>query len=434
MGNPGSGVFVGSFFRIGVNAGILAMTAFDLEGNPFAVLGVSSRDGRDAIAQAYEDRQFDGEIDESELLKAQQALMASRPRLSAEVAWLTGVAPKRAREVVRAASRSAIEALGLDDLPPLASANVAASTLSHVDRDDLFSVLFHLAICHGELEASGVCETINAERSVAGFPQVERSLVADSLAALRETHVRAAVSGVTRFEDPGHVITELAEEVIEQRDGTFDFVDEVVEAFDRWTEPHLREIEETLDSATNALRAEPSAQPPLDEIERLLERWDDFNQARQLMFEAKGLDEPRSRAVYDKLRSFAVDLHNEHTQSKAALRISKALLHTFPELPTVIDQGSEDVSQLEEVVEHSRHFGSLEPLIAAIEAATSRSSIVSCPMNASTSTCSPCNQRPNRLRPYQLADQTISLCYRPLPLMAVHQFCQKWISRRVVTS
>src|SRR5215469_16828770 len=98
------------------------MSPFDLRTSPFYTLGISPRDDRAAIENATEAAIADGRLSEAEALRAQQALMAPKPRLGAEVAWLAGVAPNRARKLIDAVT---LDTNDLAGLPLLAGANIA---------------------------------------------------------------------------------------------------------------------------------------------------------------------------------------------------------------------------------------------------------------------------------------------------------------------
>jgi len=64
---------------------------FSLANNPFAVLGVSPCAERGDIEDTCEDRLVSRPSDEQVLLKAKQALLTPKSRLSAELRWLWGV-------------------------------------------------------------------------------------------------------------------------------------------------------------------------------------------------------------------------------------------------------------------------------------------------------------------------------------------------------
>ena len=349
------------------------MANFDLLSNPFAVLGITPRDDASAITIAYEDALDEAKLDEHELLSAQQSLMASRPRLAAELSWLTGVAPRVAANICsKIAGQIPISEQDTAALPPVSVANVCSACLGYLSRAEFLNIAFALADSYQNIDLAAVNNLINAERQVAGFAAVEQSLVQSELKKLRQEHVQAMVSGATKFDDAGPLMTAIAEYGIEQSDGALDFVGEAVEAFDRWTAPYLHEIDEQIDRSTSQLRDDPSLEAPLGEIETHLENWDSFNQAQQLIFEARNLDEPRSRAIYDKLRELTIWMANEHGEHASARRISQALLDTFPELPTVIHQVGQDIEALDDLLESSKHVNVLAPLAEIVERAKNR--------------------------------------------------------------
>ena len=145
------------------------MDSCDLLANPFAVLGVSTREDRDAIARALDERLRDPDADESSLHRAQQSLMAPRPRLQAEISWLIGLAPSRVRAIVAALRHDDREALTseLQSTAGLVSANLAAQmVVAHPSR----SLIDILIGAYDAIDPGEIAETINAERAAAGFP------------------------------------------------------------------------------------------------------------------------------------------------------------------------------------------------------------------------------------------------------------------------
>ncbi len=129
----------------------------------------------------------------------------------------------------------------------------------------------------------------------------------------------------------------------------------------------LSRIEDEIGVATERLRKNTGDGVALRLIETKLDEWDEYSQPRQLIYDAKGLDEPRSKAIYEKLRDLTLWLANENQCFKQALTISKALLKTFPELPTVLDQASEDIETLENLVHEAEQLEIFGPLIAILE-------------------------------------------------------------------
>src|SRR4051812_39228788 len=151
------------------------MPSFDLRLSPFYVLGISPRDDRSAIEDAKENAISDGKLSEADALRLQQLLMAPRPRLDAELAWLLGVAPNRARKLIGEGSTTVEDTGGL---PPLAAANIAAHRCAQ-----------NLAPAHPDLLVSfytrnnkeEILSLLNPERRTGGFPEVPRELMHEAL-------------------------------------------------------------------------------------------------------------------------------------------------------------------------------------------------------------------------------------------------------------
>lgn len=150
------------------------MELFDLRTNPFAVLGLTPRDGPDAIARAVEARLADPVADEHRLRQAQQNLMAPRRRLQAEMAWLLDLAPSHAQAILAALSQHDLDALisALPDAPALARANLAAH-LAH--RRPSKIIVETLIAAYDEITPDALTTVINAERAVASLPRSART-------------------------------------------------------------------------------------------------------------------------------------------------------------------------------------------------------------------------------------------------------------------
>ena len=146
-----------------------------------------------------------------------------------------------------------------------------------------------------------------------------------------------------------------------------DFVESVTERYDSWSVTFLSRFEERLDGAIARLRQAPKDAAALEDIVVTLTDWDEYSQPRQLVCKHKHLDEPRSRIIYDKLRGLGLWLANEQDEYRRALAISQALLLTFPELPSVIDQVPVDIEILKDLARQAQDsalFGELTEAVA----------------------------------------------------------------------
>jgi hypothetical protein len=189
---------------------VFDLDLFDLGTNPFAVLGLTPRDKPDAITRAVEARLADPAADEDGLRRAQQNLMALKPRLQAEVAWLIGLAPGRTQAILAALNRNDLDALisALPDAPALARANLAAH-LAHRRPSEM--IIGALIAAYDEIAHDELIGVINAERAVAGLPRVAADLVEEVLRAVRERHLEAAQAAIIADPYAGRLMTRLVE-------------------------------------------------------------------------------------------------------------------------------------------------------------------------------------------------------------------------------
>jgi hypothetical protein len=179
------------------------MSPFDLRTSPFYVLGVSPRDDRTTIEDAKEAAISDGRLSETEALRLQQLLMAPRPRLGAELAWLLGVAPNRARKLIDEVAVTVDEAAGL---PLLAAANIAA----HRCAQNLVPAHPDLLISfYARNDEEETLSLLNPERRTSGFPEVPRQLMQEVLQELRHAHTGALIVFIRGQPNPGRSLLEI---------------------------------------------------------------------------------------------------------------------------------------------------------------------------------------------------------------------------------
>jgi hypothetical protein len=236
-------------------------------------------------------------------------------------------------------------------------------------------ILQALVTAYDEIDPAEVADALNAERAVAGFPLAKPGLVAEALESLRERHLDAAMKVVTAAAHPGRLMTALVEARSEDEGGAWEFVEALAERFDRWSASSLGQIEERLQAAAERLRSNPRDASALEAIVQSLKDWDEYSQPRQLIFRAKGLDEPRSRALVQQRRELGLWLANDRHEYRKALALSQALLAVFPELPSVDTRIRQDVKDLERLVGQAQEQALLADLINGIEQAKQNSTL-----------------------------------------------------------
>lgn len=165
-----------------------------LHQSPFSLLGVSIRDNRRKIVELAEEKSFEADYEACQ--KARSDLTNPRTRLSAEIAWLPGVSPRRASQLVDALLHNRIAIRAETGLPTLAQLNLLAALFESVDfideSVDLSELIREFADLADELAPDQVFRDINEDRSVAGFPAISSlNLIESELADRKRYYLRS---------------------------------------------------------------------------------------------------------------------------------------------------------------------------------------------------------------------------------------------------
>ena len=339
------------------------LPTFNLTENPFAILGVSPRDDQSKILECYEEALIEEGANEDLLLKSQRALMVSKSRLDAEVSWFIGVSPSRVRKVIEFLSK-----MSKPKMPKTLYTGLGgldwANLLIHLCSNGFTSIKRMMALieAQGRYSVEQVYNAVNANRSISGFPKVELVLVEKAIDSLREKHSSVIFECVISSEHPGNVLTKLVETFIEKDGIKRDFLERVAERYDSWSTSKLRTIRDEINSEIAHLKSNLKDQPAKLSILNNLKTWDEYNQPLQLIYQEKGLDEPKSREICKDIRNFCIWLSNEKGEYSLSLEISKAILDIFPELPSVIDIVEDDIETLEGWAEKAKLDSALNVL------------------------------------------------------------------------
>lgn len=145
-----------------------------LHQSPFAILGVTTRDDRRRIVELAEEKSL--ELDHEVCQKARSDLTNPRNRLSVEIAWLPGVSPRKASQLLDSLVHNPMAIREESGLPTLAHLNLLAAAFEAVDgehdADDLAEFIMETAYLAEELSPEDVLRDLNEDRAVSGFPEV----------------------------------------------------------------------------------------------------------------------------------------------------------------------------------------------------------------------------------------------------------------------
>lgn len=341
--------------------------ASKLTDNPFYILGADYNASASELSALVEDVEIDGTFSSDVLHRVQQALVTPRTRLLAELSWLPELSGAQVRKVFALLENGdQSELLGaIDHFPELARANVAAHVcLSQAAERE---TLHFLVAAWDDLNAQHLLSFINEMRTASGFPKVDEKQVKDALEDLQSWHAAAAAEGVWRSSAPGHLMNDVVEAELD-RDPSTAFLRLFVQEYDSRSEPDLARIEADINHhLEEARKVDHTLTSHVDAICELLDAWDDVNQPVQLYEQHRGHEEGRSKRIYKSIRTVCIDLANDHEKFEDALRLSEALLNTFPELESVAVALKKDVDDLKSLTVSQAKQEVIKPLIKACE-------------------------------------------------------------------
>jgi len=173
----------------------LSMKSSKLHRTPFALLGVTSRDDRRKIVDQAEHKSL--ELNADDCQKARSDLTNPRNRLAAEIAWLPGVSPRRASQLLDGLLADAMAIRGETGLPTLAHCNLLAAAFEAIPSshppEDVAEFIQELASLVDDLDVDEVIRDINEDRTISGFPEVKGSDQVEAELAERKRYFRSAI-------------------------------------------------------------------------------------------------------------------------------------------------------------------------------------------------------------------------------------------------
>jgi hypothetical protein len=336
------------------------LTTTALHQSPFALLGVTTRDDRRRIVELAEEKSL--ELDHDVCQKARSDLTNPRTRLSAEIAWLPGVSPRRASQLVESLLHDPMAVREESGVPTLAHLNLLAAAFEAIqgehDAEELPEFIQEVAYLVDELDAEEVLRDINEDRSVSDFPEVRALDQIETELAERKRHYRGAIKDALDRLPPTTLIRVMTETVEGVTAGgeehAPELIDDLVDNYEVETQGFLDKEAENVHKLIKATRdlansGEASIKPYVDKLDAVARNWDKVAQPIQLSAKARGIDHKPSRALAYEIRSLAIDLFNDHDMLTQSQRLTGLLQELFAELPEVSERVEQDADALAEI-------------------------------------------------------------------------------------
>lgn len=331
-----------------------------LHANPFHVLGVTTRDDRRKIVDIAEERAliFDHDLCQ----KARSDLTNPRTRLSAEMSWMPGVAPRVAEKLASALLVDSTPFRSDQNVPELAKANLMAAALElgrdDETADDISESIRAFAWVVEGIDADDVMRDVNEDRAISGFPEINAvGLIEEELGERRKAY-RAVLRNLLNSMDSDKLVETMTDVVsVATNDGDEQgpaLVDDLADAYELETQGFLQQEADNIAVLIDSVRkAAPQGQsavaPIMGRLERVARNWDRVAQPIQLSAKSRGLQHRQSRDAAYELRSLGVDLHNDHGMLDQAHRMTVLLQELFAELPEVVERLEGDAEAIAEL-------------------------------------------------------------------------------------
>jgi len=346
----------------------------DLIENPFHVLGASPRDDRRRIMELADERSL--LLDSHEVAEARANLTNPRKRLAAEVAWLPGIGPKRADEMLSLVESAPDGLLTVDKLSSIARANLLSAGLAQLPNasaDDLVQWILDLSRALATVDSDELRAIINEERIVSGFPEIHDIAAVETEIEQRRRHYGRVIKSALDNLPPKQliyavtVVVELATDGGEKHGPILvaDLVEsyevEAQEFLDK-EEENIRALAERLREAVDAERHDSVIAPMVDQLSQVVRNWDTVAQPIQVSAQSRGLDHDASHRVAGLVRGLAIHSYNEHERLDISQQLTSLLQEVFAEVGDVAEQTAEDADALAELAERRKLSALLDPI------------------------------------------------------------------------
>lgn len=345
------------------------LTTTALHQSAFAVLGATTRDNRKRIVELAEEKSLD--LDHDVCQKARSDLTKPRTRLSAEIAWLPGVSPRKATQLVDNLLSNPMSVREESGLPTLAHLNLLAAAFEAVDgehdADDLAGFIVEAAYLAEDLNPEEVLRDINEDRAVSGFPEVRALDKIEAELSERKRYYRGAIKDALDRLPPMTLIQVMTETVDGVTSGGEDhapgLIDDLVDSYEVETHGILQKEAENVHKLIKAARdhagsGEAAVKPYVDKLDAVARNWDKIAQPIQLSSKARGIDHEASRDLAYEIRGLAIDLFNKHDMLAHSKRLTGLIQELFSEVPEIADRVEEDADALADIFQQRKQAAS----------------------------------------------------------------------------
>jgi hypothetical protein len=317
-------------------AGTATNVSLTLKTNAFATLGIALDATSERISSAYDDLSFEPGQDPAALDAARAHLLSARDRLAEEMGLLPECSADAQAGVVAAirASDAPMLARVRDSADGLARLNlsVALAAASPADLQGTLSILADAQTWN----VDATLDRIDEARLRAGFKPVDPEQW-DRAVADRLGDIATAIAPCFADSQDGRTALTTAMLRSSARSGGHAtvFLEKVAAAHASNIDRKLEQLNARIMDHVERLRAKPGDQAIATSLLSSLDMWSQLRRPIQILEAARGLDDPSSATLLRCIRELAVHLTNDHDQFEISLRLARALVTCFSQVPNL---------------------------------------------------------------------------------------------------
>lgn len=326
-----------------------AAIPFGLLQNPFFILKVDPSAPLDRIAEAVEDALADGEVAEDDVMAAREALINPRQRTITELSYLFDSPSTQVARLVKLLKEPPSSEIlkEVERSAPLSRSNFLAEAASRSPASS--DILFSILDAHAQVSPPDLLTKIQSVRRQAGIVSPSLEAIEESLNALYERHVKAALSGLRSATAASKPLRACTRRILALPDeDRLQALDRMIRAYAQFASSELGEIEERITSLAEQLKTRQAATNDIENLSNYLRRWKDLAQPLIESEAKKGRDDVRSRQLYYTIRNLCIERSNQYDDFGSALAISESAAEIFKSLPRASEQLVEDTQLLKE--------------------------------------------------------------------------------------
>jgi hypothetical protein len=330
--------------------------------NPFHLLGVSTRDGRQRIIEAADAKalSLDGDV----CARARADLAHPRNRLAAELAWLPGVSTSDSGPLIERLVQDPAGMFTVDGVPALSHANLMASAIlalaPGLPESDWVSCIIAFSKAVEQTSAVEVLAAVNEDRAAAGFAEIKAVAMIEEGLAERRRELRDCLRDALDRLPPRKLarVASIAAEVATRGGKAHPpaLIDGMIDVYAVGTHAFL--IKETANikllisrgSAAAAYGA-ATAEPFLQWLEQVVRNWHSVARPIQVLAGAKGISHGLSKDTAHAVREFAIAvLCSRLGLLEPARRVTQLIKETFGLLPEIAERADDDIHKIDELI------------------------------------------------------------------------------------